>query len=125
MSERYSLKSLPGVAFDLYQGLNGSWHANVLVSASVPREALPSQGNRPLIDSGTGRWWYDHSASKTVYGRGSHHAGRTLEDAKVECIQWVIDTLNDIDRHQRQAKIMRKVTKRLADTPNHPRVQEN
>lgn len=91
---------LPGVEVRIMQGQDGAWHASVLLDPRVYRSesALPKQGNRPLVDTGSGRWWYDLTASETVYTEPKDSPARTRsrDDALADLRDKVSDLLAEI-----------------------------
>ena len=124
---KFGEKALKGIEVNIYQGSNGTWHASVLCSRDVfPADdghpwyvdepvSLPKRGNRPLVDSGSNRWWYDMSVGLNSYHK--HHPNywknkspRTSDEALRTLICEVAALVSEIVPGKDEGKILAAVT---------------
>jgi hypothetical protein len=87
---------LPGIEVRLYQARDHSWCASVLLDPDL-HPAPPARGNRPLVDSGSHRWWYDLAVGLVDYTKPVGSAReRTASSARRQLDSDVADLLVEI-----------------------------
>jgi hypothetical protein len=93
---------LPGVEVNIYQGLSGTWHADVLLDPYMYTEEkgnVPLERDRlPRQSSGDGRWWYSQSSGARTYVAKDSGINQFRNEKQAIALldEWVADTLTAV-----------------------------